>query len=111
MRRMAYPIKKKSTGFYLHLVHESGTDVPRELERQFLLNEYCLRYLTVRAEQRTAEIEFKTHPGREGETTLAGPEAPLGAPVKLGSDVEPEAVEEDDLGDWPLGKGPSGPGR
>jgi len=51
MRRLAYQIQKKSQGYYVQLVHQSGPEVPRELERQFLLNENCLRYLTVRAEK------------------------------------------------------------
>ena len=50
LRRMAYPIKKRVQGYYVHVVHESATSVPRELERQFLLDESCLRYLTVIAD-------------------------------------------------------------
>jgi small subunit ribosomal protein S6 len=50
LRRMAYPIKKRTQGYYVHLVHESAPSVPRELERQFLLDENCLRYLTVTAD-------------------------------------------------------------
>lgn len=50
LRRMAYPIKKRTQGYYVHMVHESAPSVPRELERQFLLDENCLRYLTVVAD-------------------------------------------------------------
>lgn len=50
LRRMAYPIKKRVQGYYVHVVHESAPSVPRDLERQFLLDENCLRYLTVVAD-------------------------------------------------------------
>jgi len=50
LRRMAYLIKKRAQGYYVHLVHESAPSVPRDLERQFLLDETCLRYLTVVAD-------------------------------------------------------------
>lgn len=56
MRRLAYMIKKKTQGYYVQLVHESGPEVPRELERQFLLNESCLRYLTVLAQKPVPEF-------------------------------------------------------
>ena len=59
MRRLAYQIKKKSQGYYVQLVHESGPDIPRELERQFILNEDCLRYLTVLARKPIPEAEEK----------------------------------------------------
>jgi small subunit ribosomal protein S6 len=55
MRRLAYMIRKKTQGYYVQLVHESGPEVPRELERQFLLNENCLRYLTVLAQKPVPE--------------------------------------------------------
>lgn len=47
LRRMAYMIKKQTHGFYVHIVHESAPSVPRELERNFCLDETCMRYLTV----------------------------------------------------------------
>jgi small subunit ribosomal protein S6 len=50
LRRMAYQIKKQTHGFYVHIVHESAPSVPRELERQFCLDETCFRYLTVLAD-------------------------------------------------------------
>lgn len=57
LRRLAYEIKKRTQGYYVQLVHESGPDVPRELERQFILNENCLRYLTVLAAKPVEEPE------------------------------------------------------
>lgn len=50
LRRMAYEILKRSHGYYVHIIHESESAVPSELERQFKLDEACLRYLTVLAD-------------------------------------------------------------
>jgi small subunit ribosomal protein S6 len=47
LRRLAYPIRKQTQGYYVQFVHESPADVPREIERRCLLDETCLRYLTV----------------------------------------------------------------
>lgn len=68
LRRLAYPIKKRAQGYYVHLVHESAPSVPRELERQFLLDENCLRYLTVLADnpQYLDEMEKRKATREEG---------------------------------------------
>jgi small subunit ribosomal protein S6 len=50
LRRMTYEIQKQTHGYYVHIIHESAPTVPRELERQFLLDETCMRYLTVLAD-------------------------------------------------------------
>lgn len=50
VRRLAYEIDKQTHGYYVHLIHESSPAVLRELDRQFKLDENCLRYLTVVAD-------------------------------------------------------------
>jgi small subunit ribosomal protein S6 len=50
LRRLAYEINNETHGYYVHLIHESKASVPRELERQFQLDEQCLRHLTVIAD-------------------------------------------------------------
>jgi small subunit ribosomal protein S6 len=50
VRRLAYEINKQTHGYYVHLIHESKPSVLRELDRQFKLDENCLRYLTVVAD-------------------------------------------------------------
>jgi hypothetical protein len=69
----------------VHLVHESAPSVPRDLERQFLLDETCLRYLTVVADnplyleemdrRRTAREEAEATAGAEAATQVAAPPA------------------------------------
>jgi small subunit ribosomal protein S6 len=85
LRRMAYAIKKRTQGYYVHLVHESAPSVPRDLERQFLLDETCLRYLTVVADnplyleemdrRRTAREEAEATAGAEAAAQVAAPSA------------------------------------
>lgn len=46
MRRMAYEIQKLTQGYYVSLVFDGTNETVMELERQFRLDEACLRFLT-----------------------------------------------------------------
>jgi small subunit ribosomal protein S6 len=50
-KRFAYPINKKHEGYYTLILIEGDGKIPKELERVYKLNESCLRYLTVVAEE------------------------------------------------------------
>jgi small subunit ribosomal protein S6 len=51
LKKLAYPIQKKTTGFY-HLVEFSGTGAEiAELELQFKRDERVLRFLTIALEK------------------------------------------------------------
>ena len=65
-KRFAYPIKKKHEGFYTLILFEGEGGIPKELGRAYELNELCLRYLTVAAEQ---EAEPVISGGKEKEVT------------------------------------------
>jgi len=47
IRRMAYPIKKFTQGFYTRLVFEGNSKLLTELERFYKLEEPYIRYLTI----------------------------------------------------------------
>ena len=47
IRRLAYPIKKFTQGYYTRLVFEANNKVLTELERFYKLEEAYIRYLTV----------------------------------------------------------------
>lgn len=47
-KRLAYPIHKKTTGFYCHIEFEAEGPVIGLVERSYQLDELILRYLTVR---------------------------------------------------------------
>jgi len=53
MRKLAYAIKGKEQGYYTLLVFRGGPEIPAELERNFKLNENCLRYFTTVATKAT----------------------------------------------------------
>lgn len=70
LKKLAYPIQKKTTGFY-HLVDFSGkgTEVA-ELELQFKRDERVLRFLTIALEKHAATWADKRR-GKQGEAKAA----------------------------------------
>ncbi len=46
-RRLAYAIKKKNNGFYVLYEFKAPGDIVAKLERQYLLNENIIRFITV----------------------------------------------------------------
>ena len=51
LKKLAYPIQKKSTGFYFMLEFESEGNVVAELEVAFKRDERVMRFLTVRMDK------------------------------------------------------------
>lgn len=51
LRKLAYPIQKKSTGFYYLLEYEAEGALINELEVQFRRDERVLRFLTVKMDK------------------------------------------------------------
>jgi small subunit ribosomal protein S6 len=58
-RRLAYPIKKLTQGYYHTLVFEAPQATLPELDRYFRLNEAYLRYLTILFEGNSEELRRK----------------------------------------------------
>jgi len=50
MRRMAYEIKKNHQGFYVFFIYKGVGTIPQKLEKNFLLNENIMRFMTVLAD-------------------------------------------------------------
>ncbi len=73
-RKLAYPIKKFTDGYYLFLHYESGANVPAELERRFKQSDQVLRYMTVKKET-TTSLRKKKKTEKEVETEERAPEA------------------------------------
>jgi small subunit ribosomal protein S6 len=58
-RRMAYPINKKTEGYYQLLeIAGSGQEIA-ELERRFRVNDLIMRYMTVRVDEDRKAAEKK----------------------------------------------------
>ncbi len=59
LRKLAYPIQKKSTGFYTLLEFDAAPDVIKKLEVQFRRDERVLRFLTFRLDKYAHEYAVK----------------------------------------------------
>ena len=110
LRRLAYEIKKRAQGYYVHFVHESPPEIPREIERQCLLDETCLRYLTVVAGNPKYQEEMdKRQAARESAAVVVPPVHPAEsrtavdttddkttpAPAEVKAEVKAEAKAEE----------------
>ena len=92
-RRLAYPINYKTEGYYVLMYIQAPADLPRELERNFQINDNVLRYLVVRYE---GELPAKREPlkpyvAREA-AAPAAEEAPVA--VEVVDDEKPESEAE-----------------
>jgi small subunit ribosomal protein S6 len=59
LRKLAYPINKKTTGFYQLIEFQANPTVVEVLETQFRRDERVIRYLTFRQEKFAAEYAIK----------------------------------------------------
>ena len=77
-RKLAYNIRKRRDGTYIHIKHKSPPELIGEMDRRFRLNEGVLRHLTVLAVKespRAAEEAARTAEGAA--PTAAAPAAPV----------------------------------
>ena len=59
LKKLAYPIQKKSTGFYALLQFKAEPSVVAQLEIQFRRDERVIRFLTFRMDKFAAEYAAK----------------------------------------------------
>ena len=59
MKKLAYPIEKKSTGFYQLLEFKAEPTVIDKLELNFRRDEHVIRYITVKLDKYAAEYAAK----------------------------------------------------
>lgn len=59
MKKMAYPIQKKSTGFYTLLEFKAEPEVIERLEVAYRRDERVLRYITVKLDKYAAQYAEK----------------------------------------------------
>ena len=82
-RRLAYTINYKTEGYYVLMYIQAPSELPRELERNFQINDNVLRYLVIRYE---GELPAKREPlkpyvAREAAPVQAEAEVVIEAPV------------------------------
>ncbi len=70
-RRLAYPIRKRNTGYYVNLYYTAAGDLPARLERAMRINEGVLRFLTLRLDAKMLRHYQKRK--EEGITGLTEP--------------------------------------
>jgi len=56
-KRLAYPIKKKPTGFYVLYKYKAGNKVPQTLVDDMNINSSILRYMTLVVDKRAIKQE------------------------------------------------------
>jgi small subunit ribosomal protein S6 len=87
-RRMAYPINKKTEGYYVLLeVAGSGQEIA-ELERRFRVNDLIMRYMTVRVDEDRKAADKKREKRERRKTSRRGNE--FGS---AGTETADEALE------------------
>ena len=59
LRKLAYPIQKKSTGFYTLIEFDGEPTIVKTLETAFRRDEKVLRFLTFRLDKNAAEYAAK----------------------------------------------------
>ena len=58
-RKLAYPIRKQTQGYYVVIRYEAEGTAITPIEHEFELNEAILRYLTITAEKESSREEGK----------------------------------------------------
>jgi len=56
LKKLAYPIKKKNTGYYYVVLLKADYELVKEIERNFRINENLFRHLFVKLDQRKVDI-------------------------------------------------------
>jgi small subunit ribosomal protein S6 len=70
MRKLAYPIQKKSTGFYHLIEFRSEGSVIRDLEVTFKRDERIIRYITVKLDKHSLAYNEKKRKKAKEETPV-----------------------------------------
>ncbi len=52
LRKLAYPIQKKSEGYYVVVEFEANPQLPKELDRRLRISDAVIRHLIVNKEER-----------------------------------------------------------
>ena len=104
-RRLAYAINYKTEGYYVLMYMQAPSELPRELERNFQINDNVLRYLVIRYEGELPAKREPLKPYAAREAAPADAEAavaaePVAAPVEpaveapIVDDEKPESEAE-----------------
>lgn len=59
MRKLAYPVRKKTNGYYAYIEFRAYPEFVLELEQNYRYNESIIRYLTVKLDKHALEFNQK----------------------------------------------------
>ena len=90
-RRLAYAINYKTEGYYVLMYIKAPSELPKELERNFQINESVLRYMVIRFE---GALPPKREPLKPYSPHAAA-EAPVEAPAAQEEAPAAEASEQE----------------
>ena len=79
LRKLAYPIQKKSTGFYVLFEFEADPTIVKRLETAFRRDERVIRFLTFRLDKYAVEYAEKRRKLRAEKPKVEPAEAPAAA--------------------------------
>jgi small subunit ribosomal protein S6 len=71
LRKLAYPIQKKTTGFYYLLEFQSEGDILTRLETDYKRDERIIRFIIVRLDKYGVEYSIRKRKKRENPETTA----------------------------------------
>lgn len=71
LRKLAYPIQKKTTGFYYLIEFQSEGDILPRLETDYKRDERIIRFLIVRLDKYGVEYSIRKRKKRENPETTA----------------------------------------
>lgn len=75
-KKLAYNIRKRRDGTYIHVKHKSPAELIAEMDRRFRLNESILRHLTILAPKESPRAAEEA--GKADEARAEGTKAPAG---------------------------------
>ena len=79
LRKLAYPIQKKSTGFYVLFEFEAEPTIVKRLETEYRRDERVIRFLTFHLDKYAVEYAEKRRKLRAGKPQVNQAEAPAEA--------------------------------
>lgn len=102
IRRLAYPIRKFTQGYYTRMIFEGSNNLLAELDRFFRIEESYIRYLTVQFEGSLEQKYPEIHQGEEAAPAPAHHAASSGTasaapvPAKIQDEAVPEKEDDEE---------------
>ncbi len=94
LRKLAYPIDKKTTGFYNFIEYNADPTVVDKLEINFRRDERVIRFLTIKQDKFALEYAEKRRNNKNGKKQEARAQEPVKETVEAEKEVESEEKED-----------------